>query len=365
MDGDHLNVVVEPVILQAARRTIEKYDIVPLYYEPNKAPRELLSRESVFSGLKRAHDYSGIGQVSNSLTKLWNKNNPDIEVAELLCFYNNQVIDAAKTGQINSYEQYPEVEKRISKAIGGTRSRMPYFFQFSKNGRHAKSRDGKKKSYAKPTSSTMNRICMAFEDTGKIRMNFAGLAPFNWRMLLQDGVIDYNEEAVAIFCTLDTSHMASIIEAAGQNDMNTAEQAAGYELLAESIVDELNDLLGDYRKAYPSIVSHLFAGEGMDKPSHKRMFWRVFGQMATQNIANNLETCSVCPKCGCKTPSWDTEHVCDSDSAAFFECAECGAWTERKGKRQCRCEACQEEYRKRNRVRLERLYRQRKKISAS
>ena len=137
----------------------------------------------MFRGLKRAHDFSGIGMVSNSLTKVWNRDDPDWEAAAWLCYYNNLVIDAAKTGVINSYEAYPEVNKRINRATGGKRGKMPHFFQFSKNGRklHLSKQECKKK-YAKPNQSTMNRICSKFSDIGNINMNHAGIPLFNWEM---------------------------------------------------------------------------------------------------------------------------------------------------------------------------------------
>jgi hypothetical protein len=135
VDGDQLNVVVDPIIVNAAKRNIEKFNVIPLFYDANKAAAEQVSRESMYRGLKRAHDFSGIGIVSNSLTKVWNRDNPDWEAAALLCFFNNQVIDGAKTGSINSYEAYPAVNKRINRATGGKRGKMPHFFQYSKNGR--------------------------------------------------------------------------------------------------------------------------------------------------------------------------------------------------------------------------------------
>lgn len=139
----------------------------------------------MYRGLKRAHDFSGIGMVSNSLTKVWNRDVPDREAAAWLCYYNNLVIDAAKTGVINSYEAYPQVYKRINKATGGKRGKMPYFFQFSKNGRKKQmNREERKRKYARPNGSTMNRICMRFDDIGNINMNYAGVAPFNWKMLM-------------------------------------------------------------------------------------------------------------------------------------------------------------------------------------
>ena len=89
VDGDQLNVVSEPVIIAAAERNIKKFDIVPLFYDPNKAAAEQISRESQFNGLKRAHQFSNIGEISNMLTRLWNRDKPDREAAALLTYLNN------------------------------------------------------------------------------------------------------------------------------------------------------------------------------------------------------------------------------------------------------------------------------------
>ena len=91
VDGDQLNVIVDPVIVSVAERNIQEDNIIPLFYDANKAAPELLSFEAMFHGLKRAHDYSGIGQVSNSLTKLWNRPHPDLDAAAWLTYYNNLV----------------------------------------------------------------------------------------------------------------------------------------------------------------------------------------------------------------------------------------------------------------------------------
>ena len=91
VDGDQLNVVVEPVIVKVAERNIKKYDVVPLFYDAAKAPPEEISKQTIFNGLKRAHQYSNIGEISNMLTRLWNRDNPDREVAALLTALNKQM----------------------------------------------------------------------------------------------------------------------------------------------------------------------------------------------------------------------------------------------------------------------------------
>lgn len=95
VDGDMINMLDDDDVYAAAEATIKQYDIVPLYYEGLKAKPEQLSPEAFAHGLKRAHDFSGIGEISNSLTKLWNKDStPDIVAASWICAKNNYVIDA-------------------------------------------------------------------------------------------------------------------------------------------------------------------------------------------------------------------------------------------------------------------------------
>ena len=91
VDGDELNVIVDPLIVEVAERNIKKYDVVPLFYDANKAAPEIVSKEGQFHGLKRAHDCSGIGEISNMLTRLWNKDHPDRMAAAWLTYYNNLV----------------------------------------------------------------------------------------------------------------------------------------------------------------------------------------------------------------------------------------------------------------------------------
>lgn len=345
VDGDQLNVVADPLLITIAQRNIEKYDVVPLLYELGKAGSKPVNSDEFFSGLKRAHEFSGIGQVSNSLTKLWNKDEPDREVAALLCFYNNLVIDAAKTGYVNSFENYPEIQKRVNKAIGGKNGRMPWFFQFSKNGRrflHVPSKLRKK--YVKPNNSTMNRICASFDDIGNINMNYANVPPFNWQMMLKDNDSIYNIAAVTLFCKMDDANIANAIEIS-QSDLNPSSGINSlYGIVSQDIEHELCKRFGSLEAVYPSIVKYLFAGGNVNKMTHKRMFWRVFGDLACQALQHNMKTYTVCDKCGMKIPAWGKSHVCPKDAVGFFECCDCGAWCERANSKQCRCSSCQEEF---------------------
>ena len=343
-DGDQLNVIVDPLIVEVAERNIKKYDVIPLFYDANKAAPEVISREGQFHGLKRAHDCSGIGEISNMLTRLWNRDKPDRLAAAWLTYYNNQVIDGAKSGMINTYEKYPEVARRISKAVGGKHGRQPHFFQFSRNGR--KQEPGKpKKNYAKPNNSTMNRICAAFGDIGNIDLNYAGILKFNWKMLITEPCVMVRPEIPQLFCEFDNINITNVIESQDLPYITEREQIAGYELLAEMIAQEMREAFGPLEKSYPYIVKYLFAGENVDKAAHKQMFWRVYGEIALRNLKQNLISCDICPDCKSRVPSWDTNHTCVKTSHGFFECEDCGKAFERLNSRQCRCEACQKKHR--------------------
>lgn len=348
-DGDQLNVVADPLFVEIAERNIKKYDVVPLFYDANKADPEIINYEAMYNALKRAHNFSAgeitsIGEISNMLTRLWNKDNPDRDMANLLCMFNNLVIDAAKSGVINHYKDYPAVAKRIGKATGGKNGRMPYFFQFSKNGRRDTPQN-KKRKYAEPNNSTMNRICKAFSDIGNINLNYAGVSPFNWMMLLKEPCQSSRPEIPELFCEMDSANTYNIIESQETSYVNEKLLVNGYNIVAEDIRNELIRRYGSLDAAYPYITKYLFAGEGMNRSAHKQMFWRVFGDIALTNIKNNIKDCDTCMLCGMKIPSWLDVHQCVKNTKGFYTCIDCGQIRERKNARQCRCEECQETYR--------------------
>ena len=342
VDGDQLNVVVDPLFVEVAERNIKEFDIVPLFYDAEKAKAEPITKESLYEGLKRAHEYSNIGEISNMLTRLWNKDNPDRVAAALLTYLNNLRIDGAKTGVVHEYTSYPSVAKQIGKATGGKNGRMPFWFKFSKNQRSEK--DNKQKKYAEPNNSTMNRICRSFDDIGNINMNYAGIPPFNWQMLLKEPCANSYMEIPELFCEMDNANLASVIESQENSYANEKQLINGYALVAEDIIDRLVEKCGSLEEAYPHVAKYLFAGDGMNKSAHKQMFWRVFGEIALDNIKWNLISCDICPVCGMRVPSWVKVHNCVKNTQGFFECIDCHTICERTNSKQCRCEECQDKY---------------------
>ena len=351
VDGDQLNVVVDPLFVSIAERNIEKFNVVPLFYDAHKAPPEKLNYETIYNGLKRAHDYSSggitsIGEISNMLTRLWNKDNPDRVVAAWLTRFNNDVIDGAKTGQIDHYINYPVIAKKISKAIGGKNGRLPHWFEFSVNGRRRPTNGKKKRSFLESNNSTMNRICAAFNDIGAINLHNAEIRPFNWEMFLTKPCSDTNPDMCQLFCEIDEVNRSCVIETTDCNFMEEKEEKSKYELLAHIITEEMTKRFGPLENSYPYIVRHLFSGKAIDRIPHKQMFWRVYGDIALKNITKNLEKYNVCPNCGMRYPKWTEKHDCIKERTGFFVCAECKKVFPRMNAKQVRCPKCQAEVKK-------------------
>lgn len=103
VDGDRSLVVADKTIIDVAKRNIEKFDVVPLYYNMKKAGAVHLDSETIYNGLNAAFVGGNIGIYSNNISKIWNSDvfvdgtrDEQIEAVgliKLLCMENNFVID--------------------------------------------------------------------------------------------------------------------------------------------------------------------------------------------------------------------------------------------------------------------------------
>lgn len=177
-------------------------------------------------------------------------------------------------------------------------------------------------------------------------MNYAGVNPFNWQMLLKDSDDKYLIQAVQLFCNLDSINLTNIIRAQNELDLTAKTMCLSYDFVSQIIVHDMIERFGSIQACYSSIAKYLFAGDNVNKPSHKQMFWRIFGKIAYQNIINNLNNCYECQKCNMKIPLWTKGHNCPKKASGFFTCADCGTLCQRLNSRQYRCTKCQNEYKK-------------------
>ena len=219
---------------------------------------------------------------------------------------------------------------------------MPFFFQFSKNGRKESE---KPKKYAKSNNSVMNRICSRFMKMPNINMNLAGVAPFNWQMLMTHDIRDYNILAIRIFSQLDNN--TSVMQMAhNASAMEDKVEILDYGIVAENIVHELAVNGITLEDAYPSIVKYLFTGANATKLAHKQMFWRVFGDYACKVIEQNIAACHKCENCSMRVPDWVQNHACTTIPKGFIKCIDCGKVVKRGSPTSCRCPDCAAEHRR-------------------
>ena len=98
--------VADKTLINVAKRNIEKYDIVPLYYDMKKAKPVHLDNGSIYDGLNAAFVGGNIGIYSNNISKIWNSDTfvngseedkrRAIELIKVLCMENNFVIDGSR-----------------------------------------------------------------------------------------------------------------------------------------------------------------------------------------------------------------------------------------------------------------------------
>ena len=190
----------------------------------------------------------------------------------------------------------------------------------------------------------MNRICAVFDGIKQFNRSNSQIAPFNYEMFLSGPVADSKPEVCKLFDEMDGANISNIIDAQKYDYINEREARAGYDLLASMITDEMTQRYGPLEVTYPYIVKHLFSKENLDKAAHKKMFWRVYGDIALQHLKENLKSYRECDVCGVKYPMWKTSHTCTKPPKGFCDCEVCGKRFRRTGPKQKRCEDCQALY---------------------
>lgn len=103
VDGDNSLVVADETLIKVAKRNLQKFDVVPLYYNMKKAKPVQLTKENIYHGLILAFVGGNIGMYSNDISKIWNsgifqhgtenEQKEALNIIKILCMENNFVID--------------------------------------------------------------------------------------------------------------------------------------------------------------------------------------------------------------------------------------------------------------------------------
>lgn len=280
-DGDKLLVIKDRLLTKVAKRNMQ--DIVPLAYNLQKAKGGLLSWESMYEGMIHAYTGGNIGPISNNITKVWNSDNigrEQLNVVSWLTFYNNAVIDYAKTLWL------PEPPKQVAKVIQAyTKAKVPDFFQYAK--------DKEPYQVEQPNQSTMNRIAAKIPDP-KIKFS-KSISKFDYRMLMNfdyDFSISPESPVVKAYDYWNTRQYLFNIE---EGNHQKQEDIYIYQQIRKRILDECKDRDIDY--IVNTLVAYLYTVRNL---SPKKTLWACFGDVIVKNLKNNLEgkgtVCQVCGK---------------------------------------------------------------------
>jgi len=309
VDGDIALVIAEPVIVQAAERKLEENKIKPLFYKMAKASAEQINEESIYNSLKTAFEYGGkIGEYSNMISKLWNKENrtkEDEDLIKILTCLTNFSIDAAKT------KYMPEVPKWLKEEISKVKKQpLPYFFKYAKG----------KDNVDDINNSTVNRICSIFEKQTKDKYIFP-IGKFYYKYLMNNPQIEINEEVIRFYQQMDKTKNEFFKKCKN--------------LEREAIQAMYADLRQKFMKEFPEysikdIVDMLLLH--FKKKANKLLLWELFGHVIVKNIRKNLSKIKK------------LREKQQNNGLQYIQCAGCGKEIVKNSNSQKYCKRCAKKF---------------------
>ena len=299
-DGDKLLVVKDRLLTKIAKRNMQ--GIVPLAYNLQKAKGGLLSWESMYEGMIHAYTGGNIGPISNNITKVWNSDNigqEQLNVVSWLTFYNNAVIDYAKTLWL------PEPPKQVAKIIQSyTKAKVPDFFQYAK--------DKELNQVEQPNQSTMNRISAKIPES---RIKFSKtISKFDYRMLMNldyDFSISSESKVVKAYDYWNSRQYLFSIE---EEKHQKQEDVYMYQEIRRRILEETG---ANINYIVNTLVAYLYT---IRPNSQKKTLWASFGDVIVENLKRNLnDKGRVCVICGKRFQPKRVDQICCSPTCAVVQ----------------------------------------------
>lgn len=285
-DGDKVIVTQNELLVNIAERNMK--DTVPLYYEMAKAGAEIIDSESLFMGLTLAFK-ANIGEVSNSITKIWNSANIDLNVIKWLCMEGNFSIDFCKTLYMPTR---PEHIDKIIKSYINPKIKVPYFFINAKK--------KKKEKVEVINNSAVNRLNSIIKNP---RINFTKVAGnFDYKLLMKKRSTKLDQEIINTYEKLDKKKKWLI---KNENEISTSAKLYVYELIRE----ELLKLNGDEVYVTDVLVKYLY--DKKNSP-YKSTLWNSFGDVIVRNLNRNLKKTKQCGECGDRITIAKGKRYCES-----------------------------------------------------
>lgn len=337
VDGDKSLVVADKTLISVAERNLERFDIVPLYYNMRKAEPAPLNNAAIYNGLHAAFVGGNIGIYSNNISKIWNsevfvsgtddEKKQAIDIVRLLCMENNFVIDYAKT----LYKpKRPGYEKELIADF--TNSPLPHFFIYAKD-----KDDGQ---VTELNNSLVNKLESLIPNP-RINCRKLGLDKIDYRLMMRnidaDCIVSFTDNGKLIkeetdplivkYCELNKKYQFALNDAVKGSSSDIISKSKmkrdlKYKSISNEIIYELSKFGYDDIEIVDILVKFLY---GIKNGKNKMALWLCYGDIVYDNLSHNIRK--------------RTKEI---------ECVDCGEWFEVdvKDTKTCRCHECAKEHKR-------------------
>ncbi|WP_117161463.1 hypothetical protein [Paraliobacillus sp. X-1268] len=296
VDGDEAHIISSPAFKFMAKRNMK--GIVPLDYELATAKKETIEPINIYNSLVAAYS-KNIGEVSNSISKIWNlpKDKIDEETIKQLCFVNNAIIDFCKTLWMPTVP--PDVKVKIRELTNG---KLAHFFKYAKDKSDKQINPVKdiklieemsleeKKVYM-DNLSTVDKLEYIIE---KKKIHFSKIADnFDYRFLIKKKkVMKIDQKVIDKYDELNGKKKQKLDKQLKlQGDTTNMTNLAVFDEIRLALL-EINN---DEDAVVDMLVEHLYT----KKPNSKKTtLWKSFGDVLLRNLEFNLaDQTDQCTKC--------------------------------------------------------------------
>lgn len=311
VDGDMAYISADRTFVEVAERNMQ--GIIPLHYEMKKAVSSELNSDSLYEGLRMAYSNMSIGLYSNSITKVWNDDEPNLDVIKFLCLESNFSIDSAKT--LFFIERPENIDNLVSRY---TKAKTPHFFIYVKD------KSPKNVEKLNP-NTTMGRLEKLIPDS-KLKFDKGGLERFDYRMLMNNKGQIIIDEIVEKFKPLNI--------AIGHNSRVKEDEDNHMNFMYENLRNEMFSMEYPNEVIVDVLIAYLFG----KKTPHKNTLWSSFGDYIYDNLKRNigkskLKNTVSCDKCGkrVKAESNKTKY-CNKCQSIMHKESKLASWHRNKHK---------------------------------
>jgi hypothetical protein len=302
VDGDSSLVVRDKLLVEIGERNMK--GIVPLHYEMQKANPMIINNESIYEGLKTAYSTQSIGYFSNTVTKIWNSDDVNLDAIKWLCMIGNYSIDSAKTMYIL---KIPNIVNDILKKY--TIGKVPHFFKYAKDKEEFQVSEINK-------NTILGKIEMSIPDK-RLYFEKEVVGKLDYKFLMSNPKIKPDVKIIELYTKLDKE-----VRFNKPDDYNyeTNEIPFIYNNIRKEILEANNDI----KYVTDILVKYLYK---IKDSKWKSTLWHSFGDILLDNIDINLKLHNfiICEKCGTKV---------EKTSNKIKYCKECAEEINRKKTRE-------------------------------